>query len=94
MRSAQLPTEASSMLSMTATNSRPSPIATASRMSEKNLSLFSMYLGANNCPSASRPTSLARSTILSWPSGSKKPASPVLTKPSAVSASRVLSGSL
>ena len=79
MRSAQLPTEASSMLIIAVTKSRPSPIATASRMLGKNFSLFSMYLGANNWPLVSLPTSLARSTILSWPSGSKKPASPVLT---------------
>ena len=64
---------------MRATKSRPSPKATASLMFGKNLSLFSMYFGANSVPSLSLPTSLARSMIFRWPVlASKKPASPVL----------------
>ena len=66
-RSAQLPTASMSMLMNAQTQSRPSPNATASLMYGKNLSLFSMYLGANSAPSlapAMRPTSLARSMIL------------------------------
>ena len=38
------------MLIITVTKSRPSPIATASRMLGKNFSLFSMYFGANSWP--------------------------------------------
>ena len=37
------------------------------RMLGKNLSLFSMYFGANSVPSLSLPTSLARSMIFRWP---------------------------
>ena len=53
---------------MKVTKSRSSPKATASWMLGKNLSLFSMYFGANSVPSLSRPTSLARSMIFRCPS--------------------------
>ena len=79
LRSAQLPTACRSMLMKAAQKSRPSPKATASLMSGKNFSVFSMYFGANSAPVVSLPTSLARSMIFSWPSLSKKPASPVFT---------------
>ena len=67
------------MLRKAAQKSRPSPNATASLISGKNFSVFSMYFGANSAPELSLPTSLARSMIFSCPSASKKPASPVLT---------------
>ncbi len=57
----------------------------------ENLSLFSMYLGANIVPSCSWPTSLARSMMRRWPSSSMKPASPV-RKYSPSKASAVASG--
>ena len=74
------------------TKSRSWPKPTASNTSGKNLSLFSMYLGANSVPSFRRPTSLARSMILRCPSASMKPASPVRHQPSPVLVSAVASG--
>ncbi len=83
-----------SMLMKAQTLSRSSPNATASLMYGKNLSLFSRYFGANSVPSASLPTSFARSMIFRWPSASKKPASPVWNQPSASFASAVACGFL
>ncbi|MCY1560031.1 hypothetical protein D9M68_971220 [compost metagenome] len=67
-------------------------------MYEKNLSLFSTYLGANMAPSCSpprmRPTSFTRSMIFRCPEASMKPASLVWYQPSAVSTSAVALGFL
>ena len=83
-----------SMAIIVATIGRWSPKATASRMKGLNFSLFSMNCGAKADPSASFPTSLARSMITRWPCLSKKPASPVFSQPSAVIVSRVTSSCL
>ncbi len=56
-----------SILTKAQTLSLRCPKHTASLMCEKNLSLFSMYLGANIAPLATLPTSLARSMIFRWP---------------------------
>ncbi len=72
-----------------ATNGRRSPNTTASAMYGLNLSLFSTNCGANGVPSASLPTSLARSTMTRWPRRSIKPESPVRNQPSSVIVSRV-----
>src|SRR5438445_12527 len=55
------------MLISAATYGRSGPTHTASLTYGENLSLFSRYFGAKSVPSARRPTSLARSTILRWP---------------------------
>src|SRR2546425_2324610 len=60
------------MLISAATYGRSGPTHTASLMYGENLSLFSRYFGAKSVPSARRPTSLARSTILRWPSRSEE----------------------
>ena len=83
-----------SMAIIAATNGRWSPKATASRMNGLNFSLFSMNCGAKAEPSASLPTSLARSMMTRWPCLSKKPASPVFSQPSGVIVSRVASSCL
>ena len=69
---------AESIATIAATNGRRSPNATASPINGLNFSLFSMNCGANGVPSASLPTSFARSMMTRWPRGSIKPASPVL----------------
>src|SRR5438105_785627 len=54
---------------------------TASFTYGENFSLFSMYLGANIVPSASRLRSFARSMIFRCPAASRQPASPERIQP-------------
>src|SRR5436189_1555337 len=63
-----VPVRPSSYVTFASTSTCPPSPYSASLTYGANLSLFSRYFGAKSVPSARRPTSLARSTILRWPS--------------------------
>jgi hypothetical protein len=71
-----------------------SPKATASLMLGKNFSLFSIYFGANSAPVVQLADVLGAVDDAQLAVFSKKPASPVFTKPSGVITSAVFSSSL
>ena len=66
-RSAQFDTATRVDVDEGATCSRSLPNATTSLIAEKNFSLFSTYLGGKRLPSASLPTSFARSMMRRCP---------------------------
>ena len=72
----------------------PEPATQHSSMSPERLSRFSIGTGATYLPLLVLKSSLTRPVIMSRPSSSITPRSPVLRKPSAVNDSRVSSGSL
>jgi len=79
LRSAQSPTAARSMLSMTVANGRPSPNATASLMLGKNLSLSHVFR-REQAAVVEAPDVLRAIDDLQMPGGwVDEPASPVLT---------------